>query len=241
MSDIDWDEEDEDAVYCEACGAADREDRLLLCDACNLGYHLECLVPALEQVPTGDWFCHECVDACRVRSDRALDWTREDGRGESESEAGYAALRQCSVALRQCHTTGTTVRIDSSSSSSSNTSSCYVADSEEVESAGSRAASKSLSSDGDSTLTNASGDESSTPSTSSGRMSHDGEEEEEEEEEAEEEYILGRESLYRRRWRDFWVDTSSDSMVTMSLAWLHHVNKHSGIMCTAMVTMSLAW
>lgn len=29
--------EEEDPTYCEVCGRSDREDRLLLCDGCDLG------------------------------------------------------------------------------------------------------------------------------------------------------------------------------------------------------------
>lgn len=28
---------EEDPIFCEACGRSDREDRLLLCDGCDLG------------------------------------------------------------------------------------------------------------------------------------------------------------------------------------------------------------
>lgn len=51
----------EDPTYCEVCGMSDREDRLLLCDGCDLGFHLECLDPPLESVPLEEWFCTECV------------------------------------------------------------------------------------------------------------------------------------------------------------------------------------
>lgn len=37
-----------------------QEENLLLCDACDLGYHLECCVPALESVPRGRWYCPTC-------------------------------------------------------------------------------------------------------------------------------------------------------------------------------------
>jgi PHD and RING finger domain-containing protein 1 len=33
---------------------------LLLCDSCDLGYHLECLTPPLSRVPRGEWFCPDC-------------------------------------------------------------------------------------------------------------------------------------------------------------------------------------
>uniref|UniRef100_A0A672FFK4 PHD and ring finger domains 1 n=1 Tax=Salarias fasciatus TaxID=181472 RepID=A0A672FFK4_SALFA len=45
---------------CEVCGGSDREDRLLLCDGCDAGYHMECLTPPLNSVPVEEWFCPEC-------------------------------------------------------------------------------------------------------------------------------------------------------------------------------------
>jgi len=45
---------------CEVCGSPEDEAKLLLCDECNVGYHLYCLDPPLERVPKGDWFCPLC-------------------------------------------------------------------------------------------------------------------------------------------------------------------------------------
>lgn len=50
----------EDPTYCEICGRCDREDCMLLCDGCDLGYHLECLEPPLTEVPAGAWHCPDC-------------------------------------------------------------------------------------------------------------------------------------------------------------------------------------
>lgn len=50
----------DDPTYCEICGSCDREDRMLLCDGCNLGFHMECLTPSLSDVPAGLWFCPDC-------------------------------------------------------------------------------------------------------------------------------------------------------------------------------------
>lgn len=47
----------------QVCHECDREERLLLCDGCDLGYHLECLDPPLVQVPVEEWFCPVCVNA----------------------------------------------------------------------------------------------------------------------------------------------------------------------------------
>ena len=51
---------------CDGCGRADREDEMVLCDACDAGWHLDCLSPALAAVPDGDWLCPECAVANRV-------------------------------------------------------------------------------------------------------------------------------------------------------------------------------
>lgn len=54
---------DDDLTFCEVCGRCDREDRLMLCDGCDFGYHMECLDPPLETVPIEEWFCPECSAA----------------------------------------------------------------------------------------------------------------------------------------------------------------------------------
>ncbi|XP_033215800.1 uncharacterized protein LOC117172115 isoform X3 [Belonocnema kinseyi] len=51
----------EDPTYCEICHECDREDRMLLCDGCDLGYHLECLNPPMVEVPMDEWFCPDCA------------------------------------------------------------------------------------------------------------------------------------------------------------------------------------
>lgn len=53
-------DDDSDVTLCEICSQGDREDRMLLCDDCNLGYHMDCLNPPLTEVPTGSWYCDNC-------------------------------------------------------------------------------------------------------------------------------------------------------------------------------------
>jgi hypothetical protein len=45
---------------CTVCGRIDGDDTMLLCDGCNAGYHMECLMPPLLAIPAGDWFCGRC-------------------------------------------------------------------------------------------------------------------------------------------------------------------------------------
>ena len=42
---------------CEVCHRIDNPFSMLLCDGCNLGYHMECLTPPLAEVPLGEWYC----------------------------------------------------------------------------------------------------------------------------------------------------------------------------------------
>jgi len=87
---------------CEICGQGDREDTLLICDSCQLMYHLECLETPLRDIPEGDWFCENCAhlssfglnvnlnirqpENSGARLPRTLRETRE--RGGSSSRAG---------------------------------------------------------------------------------------------------------------------------------------------------------
>ncbi|XP_022105700.1 protein SCAF11-like isoform X2 [Acanthaster planci] len=62
-------QDEDDATYCEVCGRCDREDRLLLCDGCDAGYHCECLDPPLVHIPIEEWYCPECVAQNRHQED----------------------------------------------------------------------------------------------------------------------------------------------------------------------------
>lgn len=47
-------------VSCEICGDLGDEAKMILCDACERGFHIYCLIPRLKRVPRGDWFCTRC-------------------------------------------------------------------------------------------------------------------------------------------------------------------------------------
>ncbi|KAF4150300.1 PLU-1-like protein [Phytophthora infestans] len=61
-----WDASAAELAYnseiCQVCLRGDCWDRMLLCDGCNSGQHIFCLDEPLDKVPTGDWYCKECVD-----------------------------------------------------------------------------------------------------------------------------------------------------------------------------------
>lgn len=51
----------DDPTFCEVCHQSDREDRMLLCDNCDCGYHMECLTPPMTTVPIEEWYCPGCT------------------------------------------------------------------------------------------------------------------------------------------------------------------------------------
>eukprot|EP01135_Chromosphaera_perkinsii_P002484 Nk52_evm90s223 gene=Nk52_evmTU90s223 len=47
---------------CTICNEAPREhdDKVLLCDKCDRGFHMFCLTPSVSDFPQGEWFCAVC-------------------------------------------------------------------------------------------------------------------------------------------------------------------------------------
>lgn len=51
-------------LECKRCVHCDRgsaTDDLLFCDACDKGFHMECLDPPLDELPKGRWICPVCI------------------------------------------------------------------------------------------------------------------------------------------------------------------------------------
>ncbi|GFE53922.1 PHD-finger domain-containing protein, putative [Babesia ovis] len=67
------DEMEDNFEGCEICGVDDNWEHMLLCDGCNLGFHMYCLDPPLLSIPQGDWYCKDCLESHAVQ------------RGESSS------------------------------------------------------------------------------------------------------------------------------------------------------------
>jgi len=76
---------------CQTCTRADSPSPFLLCDGCDFGYHMNCLVPAPRDVPAGDWFCPLCLE--NEEDDAATD---EDGDTLllAESKKQHSALQK---------------------------------------------------------------------------------------------------------------------------------------------------
>lgn len=59
---LNWEQIDPLEKYvCEVCRRNDVEDKLLICNGCDMSYHTFCLEPPLSEVPHWDWSCQDCV------------------------------------------------------------------------------------------------------------------------------------------------------------------------------------
>ena len=50
-----------DDLHCQVCQSPFDERKMLLCDICNAGWHMDCLLPPLTAIPHGTWKCPLCV------------------------------------------------------------------------------------------------------------------------------------------------------------------------------------
>lgn len=73
------------AMVCESCRGGHYEDKIILCDRCDRGWHLFCLTPPLRKVPKGNWVCPVC-DAAR-RGDHPGAFGEEITLADFESKA----------------------------------------------------------------------------------------------------------------------------------------------------------
>ena len=76
---------------CEICKGnyENDDDRLLVCDKCNNGFHLECLTPSLNSVPKGAWFCPECSSAATISLEHKSSWDNPMPFKMSESNLAF--------------------------------------------------------------------------------------------------------------------------------------------------------
>lgn len=81
-----------DTHDCVVCETGTNEDQILLCDACDRGFHTYCLQPRIESIPDGDWYCPDCAPTCLLpeaqpMADAAVSGVSSATAGASSSTA----------------------------------------------------------------------------------------------------------------------------------------------------------
>ncbi|KAK2568145.1 Tyrosine-protein kinase BAZ1B [Acropora cervicornis] len=88
-----WDLSAENAS-CRVCRHKGLGTMLILCDDCNLAYHLQCLRPALSEVPEGHWSCPLCKPSERPNKRTCTKNYKEDSSsaGDTDDQGSEASL-----------------------------------------------------------------------------------------------------------------------------------------------------
>jgi hypothetical protein len=77
-------------ICCSVCGRGDREEVLLLCDGCQMGFHTFCLSPPLDEVPSNNnWMCEHCMDYDNIdsSSDEVVDELQQEHHQQVDAVA----------------------------------------------------------------------------------------------------------------------------------------------------------
>ncbi|KAJ3072441.1 PHD finger protein 10 [Rhizoclosmatium hyalinum] len=91
---------------CEVCNKAGEDETLMvLCDACDKGYHTYCMVPKMDKAPSGSWHCPSCrVCLSCGTTDVNMDWRHVSVPPTHEDAAvtGKIEIYACTYCV-SCH------------------------------------------------------------------------------------------------------------------------------------------
>ncbi|CAN1730484.1 Probable methyltransferase PMT10, partial [Linum perenne] len=84
------------SCLCRTCLTDKDDENIVLCDACDSGYHIYCLKPPLTSIPTGSWFCRQCM-LQRQKVRRAREAYEKRANGSMQNKGGkrdFEAIHQ---------------------------------------------------------------------------------------------------------------------------------------------------
>jgi len=76
-------------LACRVCRMPHLGTKMLRCDGCDTGWHMQCLTPPLTATPEGDWFCPDCV---RVQDALMPTGGQQGGAEGIDEEPDYVRL-----------------------------------------------------------------------------------------------------------------------------------------------------
>lgn len=94
---------------CEVCFSPQsmQDNKILLCDCCDAGYHMQCLPQQLAAVPGSDWMCPRCVQAgvtpVELQAAVAARQHKAQARGSAPNLYPNKQMRERDSAAQQLH------------------------------------------------------------------------------------------------------------------------------------------
>ncbi|XP_059631732.1 PHD finger protein EHD3-like [Cornus florida] len=77
------------SCLCGACLTDRDDDKIVLCDGCDLAYHIYCLQPPRASIPDGSWFCRKCdAEIRRIRKAKRTYENIQNNLKKSGGESG---------------------------------------------------------------------------------------------------------------------------------------------------------
>ncbi|XP_022245554.1 histone acetyltransferase KAT6A-like isoform X1 [Limulus polyphemus] len=84
-------------MYCKTCcmcNDSEDWDTMLICDACDKGFHMKCHVPKVTEEPTGTWICQQCMNEEQTQGSAGIVDERSVLSNELPEKLAYAETGQ---------------------------------------------------------------------------------------------------------------------------------------------------
>lgn len=89
------------SCLCRACLTDKDDDKIVMCDACDQGYHIYCMEPPRTSVPKGKWFCRKCDSGIQeIRRVKRAYVHKLKKQCEEESAKGRGGMEMLLTAAR---------------------------------------------------------------------------------------------------------------------------------------------